>query len=116
MMMTLRALQPLAKEELRRVFQLRSHGVRLPIPGDGRVVLDVPGGTKDFTDELVVRLVLGEAFTNPRMERKGSTLVSCLGALVSQERSPFVRKIVRVIWTVEQRVDPAPAFVGICIR
>src|SRR5207248_8404162 len=88
MMMTLRALQPLAEKKLRGVFQLRGHVVDLSIPGHWRIVLDVPRSGQNLPHEAIVWFVFGEALANPIMKRKRSMFMRRLNPLIPQQGRP----------------------------
>src|SRR5207248_11004312 len=84
MMMTLRALKPLAEKKLSGIFQLRCHVVDLSRPGHWRIVLDVPRSGQNLPHEAIVWFVFGEALANPIMKRKRSMFMRRLNPLIPQ--------------------------------
>src|SRR4051794_11151720 len=114
-MMTLRALQALAQEKLRRIFHLNRSVLRLSIPDDRRMRIHIAAGGDDFTHELVVRNVVRETFANPLMEGEVSARVLGIRALVAQQRTPFAGKVVGVFVACEQALDHGSTLMRISI-
>ncbi len=108
--MALRTLHASAEEELRHVLHLLLHVLHLTIPGDRRMLVEIPGGGDDFAHELVVGLVVGDAVANPREEQVAAACIGGLGALVAQQSAPFVGEEFGVFRAVEEAVDQSTAF------
>src|SRR5262249_37618429 len=84
MMMTLRALQPLAEQQLGGVLHLAGGIVHLAIPSHRRVLADVAGCGQNLAHELIERFVDQQAVTNPGMERIRAVSLIAVIALVAE--------------------------------
>ena len=111
--MALCTLHASAEEELRHVLHLLLHVLHLTIPGDRRMLVEIPGGGDDFAHELVVGLVVRDAVANPREEEVAAACIGGLGALIAQQAAPFIGKVLGVFRAVEEAVDQGAAFPGV---
>src|SRR5258706_7131102 len=75
-------------------------------------MLNIAGSRENFAHELIIRFVVGEAVANPGMKGKRAMFVRWLAPLVSQQRRPFIRKVVGVIGTGKKQVNPLGPLVG----
>ena len=109
--MALRALQPRAEKQLRRVLHLRLLRTHLLEPGRRRALVNPAGSRHNFPHKPIVRLVIVQALLDPVVKGYRCAKLRPVGALVAQQRRPFVGKILGVFLTAEQPLDESLAFV-----
>src|SRR6185437_11430711 len=97
MVMALRTLEPLSKEQLGSVLHLDRGVLGLSIPHDRWIRIHVATGGEDRANEAVVGDILCNAVPYPAMEGKIAARILGIVSLVAQQGAPFPREVVSIL-------------------